>query len=96
MSWESIFKNINSVIQLITLIGPIIDFVEALFKRFFPGQKKGEIKKQVATSAVMLMTKGDTPIDLVEDVIDALVAEKNRTGEFTHTILETDLKTNLA
>ncbi|MBM4338991.1 MAG: hypothetical protein FJ110_05570 [Deltaproteobacteria bacterium] len=91
MSWESIFKNIANIIQLITMIGPIIDFVEAQFKRFFPDKKMGSLKKQAVTSQVILMTGGDVPVKIVEEMIDGIVDEKNKSGEFTHTNPGTDV-----
>lgn len=93
MSWESIFKNIANIIQMITMIGPIIEFVETLFKRFFPGKKMGEEKKHLVLRLLGIAVDKSVPDDLLGDMVDGMVAEKNRTGEFTHTETEADLQT---
>ena len=84
MSWDSIFKNITNILQLITLIGPMIDFIEMLFKKIFPGEKKGEEKKALAMEWGRLIVDPDMGDPELSEIIEAKVIEKNQTGEFTH------------
>ena len=84
MSWESIFTNIGNILKLITLIGPLIDFLEMLFGKIFPGQKKGEVKKAAAVELGRVIV-GPGPTDQeLSDLIDGYVELKNKAGEFFH------------
>ena len=84
MSWESIFTNVGNILKLITLVGPLIEFIELLFRKLFPGEKKGEEKKAIA----MMVGRSLVPPDVTEkefsDLIDGYVDLKNQTREFTH------------
>ena len=91
MSWESIFTNIENILKLITLMGPLIDFIEMLFGKIFPGQKKGEVKK----AAVMELGRAIVGPGLKEselsDLIDGYVELKNKAGEYAHAGEKDDL-----
>jgi len=84
MSWESIFKNIENILRLITMIGPMIDFIEGLFKKLFPGEKKGDEKKELAMKLGREVVGPYVTDDELSDLIDGYVAKKNETREFTH------------
>ena len=84
MSWESIFTNIGNILKLITLIGPLIDFLEMLFGKIFPGEKKGEVKKAAAVELGRVIV-GPGPTDQeLSDLIDGYVELKNKGGEYVH------------
>ena len=84
MSWGSIFGNIENILKLITLIGPLIDFIEMLFKKLFPGEKKGEEKKAIAMMVGRSLVPPDVTEEEFSDLIDGYVDLKNQTREFTH------------
>ena len=91
MSWESIFKNITNILQLITLIGPLIDFIEMLFGKIFPGQKKGEVKKAAAVELGRVIVGPGPTNDELSDLIDGYVELKNKAGEYAHAGEKDDL-----
>ena len=91
MSWASIFGNIENILKLITLIGPLIDFIEMLFGKVFPGEKKGEAKKVAATELGRVVVGPDVTDAELSELIDEYVWLKNKTGEFTHTEIKEDL-----
>ncbi|MBS3918900.1 MAG: hypothetical protein KG012_14200 [Deltaproteobacteria bacterium] len=84
MSWESIFKNIENLLKLITIIGPIIEFIEMLFGKVFPGQKKGEKKKALAMEWGRLIVSPEVGDEELSAMIEEEVAARNDSGEFTH------------
>lgn len=84
MSWESIFSNITNILKLITMIGPMIDFIELLFGKIFPGEKKGAEKKALAMELGRVVVGPDVYDDELSDLIDRYVALKNGSREFTH------------
>lgn len=84
MSWGSIFTNIDNILRLITLIGPMIDFIELLFKKVFPNKKKGEEKKALAMELGRVVVGPDVTEGELSDLIDGYVGLKNETREFTH------------
>ena len=91
MSWESIFTNIGNILKLITLIGPLIDFIEMLFGKIFPGEKKGEVKKAAAVELGRAIV-GPGPTDQeLSDLIDGYVEIKNKGGEYVHAAEKDDL-----
>ena len=84
MSWESIFTNLGNILKLITLMGPLIDFIETLFGKIFPGEKKGEVKKAAAVELGRVIV-GPGPTDQeLSDLIDGYVELKNKAGEYEH------------
>ena len=84
MSWESIFTNITNILKLITMIGPMIDFIEMLFGKIFPGEKKGEEKKALAMELGRVVVGPDVKDEDLSDLIDGYVGVKNESREFTH------------
>ncbi len=84
MSWESVFTNIGNILKLITMIGPMIDFIEMIFKRIFPGEKKGEEKKALSMELGRVVVGPDVTDNELSDLIDGYVEIKNRTSEFSH------------
>jgi len=84
MSWANIFTSIENILKLITLIGPLIDFIEMLFGKIFPGEKKGEEKKALAMEWGRLLVAPDTSDAVLSALIEEEVAKKNLSGEFTH------------
>ena len=94
MSWDSIFNNVANVIKLISMIGPVIDFIEGLFAKWFPKAKTGAKKKEAALLIAHTITGGAIPEDTLSEVIDGYVEGKNSAGEFSHTIGLDDLGLN--
>lgn len=92
MSWDSIFENVVNVMRLITMIGPIIDFLEELFAKWFPKAKTGIQKKNIAMMVARTITGGGIPEDTLSQVIDGYVEGMNSNGEFSHTEAGTDLQ----
>ncbi len=84
MSWANIFTSIENILKLITLIGPLIDFIEMLFAKVFPGEKKGEEKKALAMEWGRLLVPPEVGDLELSEIIEDEVAEKNKTGEFSH------------
>ncbi|MDP2362674.1 MAG: hypothetical protein Q8M94_02770 [Ignavibacteria bacterium] len=84
MSWESIFTNIGNILKLITLIGPMIEFIEMLFKKVFPTLKLGKEKKELAMEWGMLIMPPQIGAEELSGMIEAEVLKKNESGEFTH------------
>ena len=84
MSWESIFSNIGNILKLITMIGPMIDFIEMLFGKIFPGEMKGPEKKVLSMELGRVAVGPDVTDAELSDLIDGYVHFKNKAGEFTH------------
>ena len=84
MSWESIFTNITNILKLITMIGPMIDFIEMLFSKVFPGKKLGKEKKTMAMELGRVVVGPDVTENELSDLIDGYVSLKNGTHEFVH------------
>ncbi len=85
MTWDSIFNNVANVIKLLTMIGPIIDFIENLFAEWFPKAKTGAKKKEAALMIAHTITGGAIPEDTLSEVIDGYVQGKNCAGVYSHT-----------
>lgn len=85
MSLENLLKYIEAITLLLPLIERVITMVEELFAKVGPGEgvaKKNAVK-EIAKAALVgygLSLPGET----IDEVIDAVVAVKNQTGEFTH------------
>ena len=92
MSWESIFTNVENILKLITLIGPLIEFIENLFKRVFPGEKTGVQKKAMAMLVGRVFVEPEVTDEEFSDLIDGYVNLKNKSGEFFHTGIGVDLQ----
>ena len=92
MSWDSIFNNVANVIKLITMIGPIIDFLEGLFAEWFPKAKTGAQKKEAALDLARVITGGAIPEDTLSEVIDGYVEGMNKAGKYSHTEAIIDLQ----
>lgn len=92
MSWESIFSNVGNILKLITLIGPLIEFIENLFGKLFPGEKKGEVKKALVMEVGRVVVGPEVTDNELSELIDGYVALKNKAGEFDHTEAGTDLQ----
>ena len=91
MSWANIFTSIENILRLITLIGPLIDFIEMLFGKIFPGVKKGEVKKAAAVELGRVIV-GPGPTDQeLSDLIDGYVELKNKAGAYEHAGEKEDL-----
>ena len=84
MSWANIFTSLENILKLITLIGPLIDFIEMLFAKIFPGEKKGGEKKALAMEWGRLIVAPEVGDLERSEIIEAEVAEKNNSGEFSH------------
>lgn len=84
MSWENVFYYIENIIRMITLIEPIIKFIEDLFKRLFPGEEKGGEKKLLVMKIAKILAPPDMPEEIISIAIDEIVKEKNKAGEFFH------------
>ena len=84
MSWANVFTTIENILRLINLIGPLIDFIEIIFKKAFPGEKKGEEKKALAMEWGRVIKGSEWTDEELSGIIEAEVAEKNKSGEFTH------------
>lgn len=85
MSWESIFTNIGNILKLITLIGPLLDFIESVFGKVFPGEKTGVQKKEMALSIGRVFVPPEVTDEEFAELIDGYVDLKNKAGEFLHT-----------
>ena len=84
MSWESIFTNIGNILKLITMLGPMIDFIEMLFGKIFPGEKSGKEKKKLAMELGRMVVGPDVTEEELSNLVDGYVGLKNKTHEFTH------------
>lgn len=84
MSWDLIFKTVTNLLQLITMVGPLIDFIEMLFGKIFPGEKKGEEKKVLAMQWGRLLVGSEVGDEELSGIIEAEVAENNESGKFKH------------
>jgi hypothetical protein len=84
MSWANIFASIENILRLITMIGPLIDFVEMLFGKIFPGEKKGEEKKALTVELGRVVVGPEVTDEELSDLIEGYVKLKNRKGEFVH------------
>ena len=84
MSWANVFTSIENILRIITLIGPLIDFIEMLFGKIFPGEKKGEEKKALASEWGRLLVAPEVGDAELSAIIEEEVAKKNLSGEFTH------------
>lgn len=84
MSWENVFFYIDNIIRIITLIGPIIEFVEKIFNKIFPGEGKGDQKKEIVMMIARKMLPPDVPEEVVSLAIDQVVDQLNKSGEFYH------------
>jgi len=84
MSWANVFTSIENILRLITLIGPLIDFIEMLFGKIFPGEKTGDQKKAMAILVGRVIIPPEVTDEEFSDLIDGYVDQKNKTNEFNH------------
>lgn len=91
MSWESVFISVTNILKLITMIGPLIEFIEGLFKKIFPGEKQGEAKKALAMNLGRVVVGPNVTDGELSELIDGYVDQKNNSGEFTHRSEKDDL-----
>jgi len=84
MSWANIFTSIENILKLITLIGPMIDFIELLFGKIFPKEKKGVEKKALAMELGRVVVGPEVTEGELSELIDGYVGLKNETREFSH------------
>ncbi len=85
MSWNSVFSNVENILKLITLIGPLIDWIELLFKRFYPKQKAGILKRLTAISIAKKTLPESVTEDEIGSLIDAYVKNKNDREDINYT-----------
>ncbi len=86
MGWANVFETVTNILKLISMIGPIIDFIEMIFGKIFPGKKTGQLKKEVAMKMAEMATGGKEDPEVLSAIIDGYVEEKNREGVFTHSL----------
>lgn len=92
MSWDSIFTNVENLLRIIILIGPLIEFIETLFKKVFPGEKTGVQKKAMAMLVGRVIIPPEVTDEEFSDLVDGYVDLKNKDGEFFHTNPRVDLQ----
>jgi len=85
MSLANLLKYIQAVTLLLPLIEQIVTMVEGLFAKV--GSGEGAAKKQAVKEIAKASLVGyglSLPGETIDEVVDAVVAVKNQTGEFTH------------
>jgi hypothetical protein len=85
MGLENLLKYLEAIALMLPLIEKVVLMIEGLFNKL--GVGSGETKKEAAMVMARKMAADKNiivPDDVLSEVIDLVVAEKNKSGDFMH------------